>query len=124
LPLVPTVIGFYYLRNQLQWVTAFLLFVPSFLSIAFLTFVNYGGQPLAAIPRFAYIAYPAIYVLTAVTLANLTTVKKNSIVNYLICSGSYIFIVAYFILNNIDVFGVPWFYFWFHIPFLQPFISG
>jgi len=87
-----------------------LLLLPSVAGVGFLYF---GQTYLATLPRFAFIAYPAIYVFCAIALLSLGRVAgtrwKHAAAVIMGCG-----IVAHIVLVNADVFGHPWLYFVFY----------
>jgi hypothetical protein len=72
-PLVLALAGAFFVWRRSTAVAVWLLATPSLLGVAFLTFgqTRWGNEDLAALPRFAYAAYPAVYLLAGVALAEL-----------------------------------------------------
>jgi len=86
--------------------------LPSLLTLAVL---HYGGQGIATLPRFVYVAYPGVFILVAVALDHLASIEwsrpgfgKMPIIVAGLALGTLI------LLNNLDVFGYPIFYYHFY----------
>jgi hypothetical protein len=98
-----------------------LLFLPSFAGTAFL----YLGQTyLATLPRFSFIAFPAVYILCAVAL---WTAARNIGLRWAASRWKYAAgavalcgIAIHIVLVNADVFGHPWLYYLFYYEQLNP----
>jgi hypothetical protein len=129
LPIFPALVALGFLREKKLGLIAVALMLPAFLTIAYFEFSGFMflKWPLAALPRFAYVAYPAIYLLAAMGL-----VEGGARVfrNYPRIGRSipWVFLLMVFALNNLDVFGVPATYYDFYfgmnqggvLPFGEP----
>jgi hypothetical protein len=73
---------------------------------------HFGNWHYAALPRVSYIAYPGIYLLAAL---GLTEGCRRLFARWPRWAGAgpYVFLAAVFVLNNIDVLGVPAIYYYF-----------
>jgi hypothetical protein len=111
LPLIPAILGLAMLRDRGKILAIFALFLPAFLTVALLHFsgASYEDWPLAALPRLAYIAYPAMYLLAAIGLVD---GSRLIFVNHprFARAAPYLFLIAVFVFNNLDVFGAPTIY--------------
>jgi hypothetical protein len=129
LPLLPALLALAFLRQRNLALAIAAMMLPAFLTIAALEFsgIIFMEWPMAALPRFAYGAYPAIYLLAAIGLVqgSARIFQKHPRVAR---SIPWIFLIAVFALNNLDVFGVPATYYQFYfgmnesgvIPFGEP----
>jgi hypothetical protein len=120
-PLAIAIAGLFCLNSAPKLKLVALLFLPSFASAAFL----YLGQtPLAAWPRFTFIAYPAVYVLCGVALwtgartfgSRWVGLRWKYAATAVALCGAGLHIA----LVNADVFGHPWLYYLFYYEQLTP----
>lgn len=129
LPLLPALAALGLMRERKLTLIIAALILPAFLTIAYFEFSGFMflKWPLAALPRFAYVAYPAIYLLAAIGVVE----GGNRIFqNYprLARGFPWLFLILVFALNNLDVFGVPATYYNFYfgmnqggvLPFGEP----
>jgi hypothetical protein len=110
-PLIPALFGIALIKSRIQAVVILLLFVPS---IAALAYLHFGGTYVAAFSRIIYIAYPGVYMLAALSLDRIFSMKGGTLRNRLSSIVPWVFIGIFFILNNIDVFGFPMMYYHFY----------
>jgi hypothetical protein len=121
-------LGAFVLRDRRQAMIILTLLLPSILAVTFLQFggvqwglANYQGIfYLAALPRFAYIAYPGIYLLAAIALAELHSavglVAGKWLAPSVVSAIPWLVIALAFALSNLDVFGHPQMYYLFYYP--------
>ena len=115
-PLLVAVIGFFYVKNSQRLKLVGLLLLPSFATAAFL---HFGQTYLGTLPRFSFIAYPAVYILCGVALWTAAVRLGSRWVNgpvVLAACG----VAAHVALTNLDVFGYPWLYYLFYYQTLTP----
>jgi len=129
LPLLPALLALFFLRKRTLTLAIAAMMLPAIFTIADLEFSGamFQDWPLASLPRLAYIAYPAVYLLAAIGL-----VEGSARIFYkhprVARSIPWIFLFAVFALNNLDVFGVPATYYQFYfgmnetglVPFGEP----
>jgi len=129
LPLLPAILGLAFLRERRRIPSIVALLLPAVCTVGLLEFsgARFRDWPLAALPRLAYIAYPAVYLLAAIGLVEGSrTIFRNW--PRLARLAPYLFLIAIFVLNNLDVFGVPATYYHFYfglnssgfMPFREP----
>jgi hypothetical protein len=129
LPLLPALLALLFLRQRSLTLAIVAMMLPAIFAIADLEFSGamFQDWPLASLPRLAYIAYPAIYLLAAIGLieGSAWIFQKHPRVAHCV---PWIFLIAVFALNNLDVFGVPATYYQFYfgmneaglLPFGEP----
>ncbi|HTW94630.1 MAG TPA: hypothetical protein VMD30_07545, partial [Tepidisphaeraceae bacterium] len=118
LPLLLALLGFFALRRR-GIAVALALLLPACVTLVVLHFGDgkfefsrtQPAWPLAALPRLVYIAYPAVYLLAAAALTAWGWQRR--------WAGAlpWAFLLAIFVLNNVDVFGFPRLYFHFYYGF-------
>ncbi len=118
-PLLVAIVGLFCLDRSPKLKLVGLLLLPSFAGAAFL----YLGQTyLAALPRFAFTAYPPVYILCAVALGAVARIVKPrwvwSRAKYAAATIPFIGVAANIALVNADVFGHPWLYYLFYYELL------
>ncbi|MGD0387584.1 MAG: hypothetical protein ABSC42_01405 [Tepidisphaeraceae bacterium] len=129
LPLLPAIFGLAFLRERQRILSIVALLLPAVCTVGLLEFsgARFRDWPLAALPRLAYIAYPAVYLLAAIGLVEGSrTIFRNW--PRVARLAPYLFLIAVFVLNNLDVFGVPATYYHFYfglnssgfMPFGEP----
>lgn len=120
-PLLVAIVGLFCLSSSLKLKLIGLLFLPSFAGAAFLFF---GQTYLATLPRFAFTAYPAVYILCAVALWTVARMVSSRLVwsrwKYAAVSIAFCGVAANIALVNADVFGRPWLYYLFYYELLTP----
>jgi predicted permease len=114
LPIVAAIVGLAYLREKSLWLVVLAFMIPCVVMIAGLQLADahFGNWHYAALPRVSYISYPAIYLLAALGLregCGRLFVRRPRWATV----GPYVFLAAVFVLNNIDVLGVPAIYYYF-----------
>ncbi len=111
-PLLVAAAGLFCLSSSLKLKLVGLLFLPSFAGAAFL----YLGQTyLATLPRFAFMAYPAVYILCGVALwAAANSLQTALRWKYAAAAVAFCGVAANVLLVNADVFGHPWLYYLFY----------
>jgi hypothetical protein len=129
LPILPAALGLAILRRRRRILTVAALAAPAVGTVAFLHFsqAQFKDWPLAALPRLAYIAYPAVYLLAAIGLTQGVRVLVPRHAR-LAAAAPWVFLTAVFLVNNIDVLGIPAIYYHFYfgldtkglLPFGQP----
>ena len=111
LPVLLAFGGLLLLRDNSKVILILGLAVPSVLTVAIL---HWGGPNLASDnPRFAYVAYPMIYLLAAVFVSGFEAFlmfKGQRVLARVVPWGLLLLI---FVLNNMDVLGYPQLYFFF-----------
>jgi hypothetical protein len=129
LPLLPALLALLFLRQRSLTLAIVAMMLPAIFAIADLEFSGamFQDWPLASLPRLAYIAYPAIYLLATIGLieGSAWIFQKHPRVAHCV---PWIFLIAVFALNNLDVFGVPATYYQFYfgmneaglLPFGEP----
>jgi hypothetical protein len=120
-PLFVAVIGLFGLASPVRLKLVGLLLLPSLVSTAFL----YLGQTtLAMLPRFTFVAFPAVYILCGVALWNAArkiglrwaaSRWRHAAAAVALCG-----IALHIVLVNADVFGHPWLYYLFYYQQLNP----
>jgi len=120
-PLAVAIVGLFYLDKSPKLKLAGLLFLPSLASAAFL----YLGQTvLATLPRFTFIAYPAVYILCGVALWTAARALGSRWAGlrwkYAAAAVALCGIALHIVLVNADVFGHPWLYYLFYYEQLKP----
>jgi len=129
LPLLPAMLALPFLRQRTLALAIAAMMLPAFFTIAHLEFSGamFQDWPLAALPRLAYNAYPAVYLLAAIGLVEgCARIFHNH--PRLACGIPWVFLLIVFVLNNLDVFGVPATYYQFYfgmnesglLPFGEP----
>jgi hypothetical protein len=109
-PLLLAVFGLFSLNNSLNLKLVGLLFLPSLGSVIFL----YLGQTyLSILPRFAFTAYPAVYILCGVALCGIAR-AVGARWRYAAMAVALVAVTAHVMLVNADVFGHPWLYYLFY----------
>jgi hypothetical protein len=120
LPIFPALVALAFLRERKLGLIVLALMLPAFLSIAYFEFsgIGFWNWQLAALPRFAYVAYPAIYLLAAIGLidGSARLFRNHPRLGRTI---PWIFLIVVFALNNLDVFGVPATYYHFYFGMSQ-----
>jgi hypothetical protein len=111
LPILSSLAGLFFLRHREDIIFILLLLIPSILTLAVL---HFGGQSIANLPRFMYIAYPAVYILSAIALDRFGSIQIRSARGRLILLIPWTFIFLLIIFNNIDIFGFPSLYYHFY----------
>jgi hypothetical protein len=115
LPVFPAMVGMMLVRERRRMLAIAALFLPAICTVALLEFTgaHFQDWPLAALPRLAYIAYPGMYLLAAIGLAE---GSRRMFVNHprIARATPYLFLIAVFVLNNLDVFGAPAIYYHFY----------
>ncbi len=120
-PFLIAAVGLFCLNGSHKVKLIGLLLVPSFATAAFLYF---GKTFLGLMPRFSFIAYPAIYVLCAAALwsagrfaaAHWPGSRSHRAGIAVVLAG----VAAQVVLVNADVFGHPWLYYLFYWEQLTP----
>lgn len=112
LPVLLAFGGLCLLQDLSKGIPILWLAVSTSLTVAFL---HWGGPNLASDnPRFAYVAYPMIYLLTAVTISGLAAWLVSRGRGLLGRAVPWVLLLCMFVFNNMDVLGYPqtYFYFW------------
>jgi hypothetical protein len=120
-PLLIAIIGLFCLASPQKLKLVGLLFLPSFACTAFLYF---GRTTLAMMPRFSFVAFPAVYILCSVALW--TAARRVGLRwaasrwKYVAAAVALCGIALHIVLVNADVFGHPWLYYLFYYQQLNP----
>jgi hypothetical protein len=114
LPMLPAIIGLAFLRDRVRVLTALALVLPCLCTIAVLqiTDAHFEDWQYAALPRIAFIAYPAIYFVASIGLVEAARLLSKRSPRFA-SAAPYLFLLFVFLLNNLDVFGVPALYYYF-----------
>jgi hypothetical protein len=119
-PLLIAAAGLFFVNSAPKLKLVGLLLLPSLASVAFLHLgqeyvepVHLGRIYLSTLPRFAFVGYPAVYILVGVATWSIVRAARirwgrPSVV---IAIGV---VVAHIALVNSDVFGHPWLYYFFY----------
>jgi hypothetical protein len=126
LPVLAALVGLAFARSRKRILITLALLIPAAGTVVYLDFygVTFKDWPLAALPRLAYVAYPAVYLLAAIGVIRGSRVIGGR--------GSrwaeivpWVFLGLVIVVNNVDVFGIPaiyyHFYFGMDVPGLMPF---
>jgi hypothetical protein len=115
LPLLPALAALAFVRQRKLALVIAAMMLPALCTIADLEFSGalFQDWPLAALPRLAYIAYPAVYLLAAIGLVE-GSVRIFRSHPRLARGIPWLFLLVIFVLNNLDVFGVPATYYHFY----------
>jgi hypothetical protein len=127
-PALIALAGAFLLRDRTRTLLPLAMGVPSLLAVIFLQFggarwgIDENGIPLflAALPRFAYIAYPAVYFLMAMALDAFReyclqrSTRKPFI--YAANAAPWLVLALCFYLSNVDVWKYPQMYYLFCYP--------
>ena len=126
LPALVGLVGAFVIRDRDRAMILLTLGLPSALAVLFLQFgrVQWGnGQEMfyiAALPRFVYIAYPAIYILAAVALQELkgyiASLSSRRLFVYAGHAAPWLVLLLFFLISNVDVLGFPQPYYLFYYP--------
>jgi hypothetical protein len=128
IPLLIAFCGLFLIRDRSRIALTFAMIVPSFLAIVFLQFgearwgLDENGNLLylASLPRFAYIGYPAVYCLAALSLSAFRgcllnwSIRKS--VQYAAKITPWLILAFCFYLSNVDVWNYPQMYYLFYYP--------
>lgn len=114
-PLVLALLGVLFGSNPRQVRLAALLLAPSF---AVQAFFHFGGTELADMPRFVYIAYPAVYLLAAIFVSEARSLAARQAPWLPAGAVPALLLGPAFILSNIDALGHPPLYYLFY--FVRP----
>jgi hypothetical protein len=90
---------------------AALLLAPS---IAVAAFLHFGGTELASMPRFVYIAYPAVYLLAAIFVSEARSFAARQAPWLPGGAVPALLLGPVFILSNMDALGHPPLYYLFY----------
>ncbi|MGD8454668.1 MAG: hypothetical protein PVJ57_22875 [Phycisphaerae bacterium] len=107
-PIVLAVLGLCFRRTGDRAGVGLLLIVPALGTFAFL---YYGQVWFAALPRFAYAAYPGVYLLAALFLAWMRDRLAERVPRGVAEALPLVVLLLIIVLNNLDVFGLPQLYF-------------
>lgn len=115
LPLLLAICGAFLMRDRSQIAVLLLLALPSLANIAFLHYGEavFKGNTMAAVPRFAYSAYPAVYLMAAFAISELRRYLIGLNRPRLAELAAGMAVASIFVLNNIDVLGYPEIYYLF-----------
>jgi hypothetical protein len=126
LPVLAALLGLAFLRTRTRILTIAALLIPAAGTVVYLDFSQamFKEWPLSALPRLAYVAYPAIYLLAAIGLVQGS--RKIFKGHPRVASAlPWCFLGLVIVVNNIDVLGIPaiyyHFYFGLDVPGLMPF---
>jgi hypothetical protein len=128
IPLLVALVGLLFIRERSRLLLIAAMAVPSLLAIVFLQFgeVKWGLDEngielyLASLPRFVFIAYPAVYCLMALSLDAFHehllkwSVRKPFV--YAANIGPWLILAFCFYLSNVDVWNYPQLYYLFFYP--------
>jgi hypothetical protein len=128
IPFLIALAGAFLLRDRSRTLLPLVMGIPSLLAVIFLQFggarwgLDENGIPLflAALPRFAYIAYPAVYILMAMALdafrAYILQRSTRKPVMYAANAAPWLVLALCFYLSNVDVWKYPQMYYLFCYP--------
>ncbi len=128
IPFVVALAGLIFMRDRRRILLPLAMGAPALLAVIFLQFgaVQWGqdenGVPLylAALPRFAYIAYPAVYFLMALSFdafrEYLLSLSVRKPVIYVANAAPWLVLAVCFYLSNVDVWKYPQMYYLFYYP--------
>lgn len=118
LGLVVALIGLFVTSSKKERILLGLLFLPSFLLNMILYYggMVWGGILFAEIPRYTYIAYPAIYLAIALVLYQLRNSLEQTRLAKVAPYLPWLVIACFFAWHNVDVLGFPSMYYHFCIP--------
>jgi len=115
LPIVAAIVGIALVNNGRRMLAIVAMFLPALVTVAVLEFsrAHFRDWPLAGLPRLAYIAYPAVYLLAAIGVVE-TSRRVFAGHPAMARFAPYLFLLCVFALNNLDVFGAPAIYYQFY----------
>jgi hypothetical protein len=116
LPALLAIAGFAVAGHRAR-VLGLLLLAPSAASVAFLTYGQavWSGEKLAAMPRFSYAAFPAVYLMAAIALHSLVGRLRAGGRPALGAALMTVVIASMVLLASLDVIaGLPQPYYWFY----------
>jgi hypothetical protein len=111
LPLLLAMVGFVLAQ---PWRLRLILLAMLLPSVAAAAYLHFGQFYLAAMPRFVYMAYPAVYILAAITLDRLASLDGQPRWAWVGRYGPWLLVALVVMLNNADVFGLPATYYHFY----------
>jgi hypothetical protein len=128
LPIVAAIVGIMFLRENSRAMIALAFVLPAMATVAILEIsgTHFEDWQYAALPRIAYIAYPAVYFLGAIGLVDGSGIIFSRWPRFGRIAP-YLFLIAVIVLNNLDVWGYPAIYYHFgaglnsgFLPFGEP----
>jgi hypothetical protein len=117
IPAVLALLGLPQLKNQTQKVIIFCLFLPAVLLQAVLQLgnVKFASFHIYELPRLYFIVYPGMYILASLFIDEIASLfSSDHRLQKLAPLFPWLCLAVIFVINNIDVWGVPALYYHFY----------
>lgn len=127
-PILAAIVGMVFPRKGSRGLIVLAFILPAFITVGVLEFTgtHFEDWQYAALPRIAYIAYPAIYFLAAIGAVEGSAILFSRWPRFA-RAAPFLFLAAVFACNNLDVLGYPAIYYHFgaglnsgFLPFRDP----